>query len=344
MGVPIHYIFGDYSHRMWFKAKDISYSQGQVRILDGLNLMLDSGKIYAILGVNGAGKSTLLQLLAGLLDPDEGTIHLASDRILGPAYRLVPGHPAIALVKQDSRLHPLHTVRENLIHALRAYEEEYQVSKMEELALLLDLKGNWDKQVKYLSGGEQQRVAIAVALAKEPSLLLLDEPFSQTDMMVKQELRSHLRKIVSVLGVSILFVSHDAQEALSLAEHLFVLHKGGILEEGSPRSLYFRPQHLETAHLTGICNWLDRNRFSLSTQLHVIGESFLLRPDQVALSSNGKSKGFVAKVTCIEFAGLYQLVTFYLPVIDAEIKSIMLSSLLIKVESEMHVDFIPPID
>lgn len=327
---------------MWFQAKDISYSQDQNAVLTDLNLELEPQKIYSVLGTNGAGKSTLLQILAGLLDADEGIIHLGADRILGPAYHLVPGHPAIALVKQDSRLHPLHTVSENLRYVLRAFDEEEQKAKMDELASLLDLERNWNKQIKYLSGGEQQRVAIAAALAKDPSLLLLDEPFSQTDALVKQELRGYLRGIVETLGICILFVSHDAQDALSLADHLFILKEGRIIEEGKPRDLYFFPQQKETAQLTGICNWVPKDLFTQGPHFHKVGSLVLLRPDQIFLSKVEGVPNVKAKVMNIEFGGPCLLVTFYLSSLDVLVKAIFHSSISLANGQEIDVSFVPP--
>lgn len=331
-----------YTLRMWFQAKDISYSHNQNLVLNNLSLALEPGKIYGVLGTNGAGKSTLLQILAGLLDADEGTVHIDSDRVLGPAYHLVPGHPAIALVKQDSRLHPLHTVSENLRYVLRALDEKDQKGKMEELSSLLNLERNWDRQIKYLSGGEQQRVAIAAALAKNPSLLLLDEPFSQTDALVKQELRGYLKGIVESLGICILFVSHDAQDALSLADHLFILQDGKVAEEGRPWGLYFYPKHKETAHLTGICNWIPKDKLASPARFHAVGSHVLLRPDQIWVSIDKGEYDVEAQVISIEFGGPCQLVTFYFPSMDITIKAVCLSSISLVKGAKAFVSFIAP--
>ncbi|MDQ3393356.1 MAG: ATP-binding cassette domain-containing protein, partial [Bacteroidota bacterium] len=129
---------------------------------------MNIGKIYAILGANGSGKTTLLNILSGLLQPENGTVLLNERKVEGPQERLVPGHPEISLVKQDNSLFPLHTVRANLQYVLQSHPNKTQNDKILMLSKLLGLDANLDKQLKNLSGGEQQRVAIAAALAKSP--------------------------------------------------------------------------------------------------------------------------------------------------------------------------------
>ena len=295
---------------MLLEVKDLSYSREHKEILNKLTFEISSAKITSVLGANGSGKSTLLSLLAGLLDPSAGQIVFKNKKIIGPSFKLIPGHDGIALVRQDARLTPFATVRENLKHVLRMYDTEGQEAKLNDLAQLLGLNLLLDRVVKYLSGGEQQRVAIAAALASEPELLLMDEPFSQSDVYLKQELKGYLTSIVEHLQISLLFVTHSPEDALSLSDTIMVLHNGEIIENGNPNELYFKPKHQATARLTGHCNFLSLNPFELP--LHQIGNYFLLRPDQLAILKSESENCLKAKVLKVEFNGFYE--GFYLKV------------------------------
>ena len=178
-----------------------------------------------------------------------------------------------------------------------------------------------DRVVKYLSGGEQQRVAIAAALASGPDLLLMDEPFSQSDVYLKQELRGYLTSIVEQLGISLLFVTHSPEDALSLSDTIMVLHDGKMIESGSPNELYFKPKYKATACLTGHCNFLKSNPFDLP--IHQVGNDFLLRPDQLAFLTPESKNSLKAEVVKVEFNGFYE--GFYLKV--AELNELLYTTL-----------------
>jgi ABC-type Fe3+/spermidine/putrescine transport system ATPase subunit len=302
---------------MQLELKGLTYSLSHKRILENLDFQLEKAQMTAILGANGAGKSTLLQLMAGLLDPEEGQILFKGEKVWGPSFRLVPGHPKIALVRQDSRLLPMHSVRDNLVYVLRAYDTSFQTQKIKELASLLGIEPNLDRVVKYLSGGEQQRVAIAVALASGPELLLLDEPFSQTDRYIKQELKHYLGEVVRQLEVGIVFVTHDPEEALALSDEIVILHEGRLIERGKGRDLYYQPKQEVTAVLTGLCNWLPKSLFKEVDTLHSIGENWLLRPDQVTFHTRSGNACYPSKVEKVEFAGFYEL--YHLWLIEQEV-------------------------
>jgi ABC-type sugar transport system ATPase subunit len=295
---------------MLLEVKDLSYSREHKEILNKLTFEISAAKITSVLGANGSGKSTLLSLLAGLLDPSAGKIVFKNKKVIGPSFKLIPGHDGIALVRQDARLTPFATVRENIKHVLRMYDSEGQEAKLIELAQLLGLNLLLDRVVKYLSGGEQQRVAIAAALASEPDLLLMDEPFSQSDVYLKQELKGYLTSIVEQLGISLLFVTHSPEDALSLSDTIMVLHDGKMIESGSPNELYFKPKCQATAFLTGHCNFLKSNPFKLP--LHQIKNDFLIRPDQLTILKSKSENYLKAEVVIVEFNGFYE--GFYLRV------------------------------
>ncbi|MBC7388553.1 MAG: ABC transporter ATP-binding protein [Opitutaceae bacterium] len=301
---------------MLLKINGLNFSIEGNQILDDFNLQLNLKGITAILGTNGSGKSTLLSLIAGYLQPSSGSLYLNETKIIGPDFKLIPGHPEIALVRQDMRLTPYATVRENLSHVLRTYDENGQKLHINKLSRLLGFENYLDKTLKFLSGGEQQRISIAAALANNPSLLLLDEPFSQTDINLKSQLKIHLRNIVDEIGVKILFVTHDPQEALSMADNILILQNGKIIEEGDSRELYYKPKYKITAELTGHCNWIKSKSQFFKNAMTVEGE-YLVRPDQLEISNQKNENSFKAKVHKIEFCGLYNFI--YLQVDQEEI-------------------------
>ena len=293
---------------MLLEVKNLKYDREERTILKELNFNISTKGITAILGANGSGKSTLLSLIAGFLQPASGYISFNGKKVIGPAYKLVPGHDEIALVRQDMRLTPYATVRENLHHILRHYNDSEQDAESLRLASLLGFEKHLDKTLKFLSGGEQQRVCIAAALASKPSLLLLDEPFSQTDIHLKTLLKDYLKDIGEKLDINILFVTHDAQEALSLADNIMILHEGQIVEQGTSKVLYYHPELQLTAKFTGVCNWLLEKNISLSKTETKVENGYLLRPEQIALSETPREGYHKSVITKIEFTGILNMV------------------------------------
>ena len=326
---------------MLLEVQNLSHQWEDRKVLQELNFKVKAAKITVILGANGTGKSTLLKLMAGLLDTQSGKILFEGEKVRGPGCMLVPGHPSIALVKQDSRLSPNITVRENLLYVLRAYDEEYQNEKIQGLSKLLNVEPILDRVVNFLSGGEKQRIAIAAALASSPELLLMDEPFSQTDMYLKQELKQYLSQIVEHLGIGLLFVTHDPQDALSLADEIIVLHEGQIVEQGNSHQLYYYPKHRVTATLTGYCSWLPVEKFPELSFLHQVGEDWLIRPDQVRISPMEGKNVFKAKINKIEFLGFYNIVHLQL---EQENHSLILTQVssypLPKIGEQVSISFV----
>lgn len=269
---------------------------------------MKEGHISAILGVNGSGKSTLLRLISGLLDPHSGEILFEGKKVMGPSYQLVPGHPEIALVKQDNRLFPLHTVRQYLRIVLQKYDTRSQLKKIKELSNLLGFSSNLDRVLKSLSGGEQQRVSIAAALAAEPKLLLLDEPFSHTDLHLKLDLKKYFTKIVNQLGITLLFVTHDPQDALAIADEVIVIDNGKIIEKGNPKVVYYQPKQKATALLTGFCNWVPAESLPKKNRLHLIKNTYLIRPDQIQINSFPQDDALEAIIEQVQFSGFYECI------------------------------------
>lgn len=292
---------------MLLKISGLNYSVDGNFILENLNLNIGLNGVTAVLGANGSGKSTLLSLIAGYLQPSSGDIYFNDKKIIGPNFKLIPGHSEIALVRQDMRLTPYATVRENLSHVLRTYDENGQKLNIEKLSQILGFENYLDKTLKFLSGGEQQRISIAAALASNPALLLMDEPFSQTDINLKNQLKKYLRNIVDEIGVKILFVTHDSQDALSMADNILILQTGKIIEAGNSKDLYYNPKFKISAELTGYCNWIPSESLISKNALLVEGD-YLIRPDQIEVSNQESENSFKAKIHNIEFCGLYNLI------------------------------------
>jgi multiple sugar transport system ATP-binding protein len=212
---------------------------GDVLVIDDLSLAINSGEFVVFLGPSGCGKSTLLRMIAGLETVDAGEIHL-EDRRIDP---LPPGARNVAMVFQQYALYPHMTVRENLAFGLRnarvaADEIERRIGKAVQR---LEIESLLDRRPGQLSGGQRQRVAIARAIVKEPRLFLFDEPLSNLDAALRARTRIELAQLHQQLGATMIFVTHDQIEAMTLADRIVVLNGGRIEQIGTPMEIYRRP-------------------------------------------------------------------------------------------------------
>lgn len=224
------------------------------------DLHIEQGKITAIIGASGSGKSTLLHLLYGLLSPDAGAVYFKGERVWGPEEKLIPGHDAMRMVTQQSDdMNLFAKVYDNISILLPNTDTDAKHAKTRQIIDQLNMKRIETKRIADLSGGERQRVAIARALVTRPEVLLLDEPFNQVDTSFRDGLQQDIRKVVQETGLTVVMVSHDPAEVLSMADELIVLKDGEILENGHPKELYQNPKHLYTAQLLTNCNVLNRD-------------------------------------------------------------------------------------
>jgi ABC-type Fe3+/spermidine/putrescine transport system ATPase subunit len=224
------------------------------------DLTITQGKVTAVIGESGSGKSTLLKLLYGLLSPDTGEVKFKGERIWGPGEKLIPGHDAMKMVAQQTDdLNHFAKVWDNIAIMLPHTNLKAKQEKTEKIMEQLKMTGLAHKQVVNLSGGEKQRLAIARALVVSPEILLLDEPFNQVDTSFREGLQHDIRQIVKDTGLTVIIVSHDPAEVLSMADELLVLKDGEILESGDPRTMYLHPKYLYTAQLLSNCSVLTRD-------------------------------------------------------------------------------------
>lgn len=224
------------------------------------SLEIEPRKITAIIGASGSGKSTLLSLIYGLQSPDTGEVRFKGDRIWGPEEKLIPGNDAMKMVTQaEDDLNLFAKVRDNVSVLLPNTNIQAKMEKTEQVLKQLNMLHLGDKRVADLSGGEKQRVAIARALVTQPEVLLLDEPFNQVDTSFRDGLQDDIRQIVKDTGLTVIMVSHDPAEVLSMADMLIVLKDGEIIETGHPKKVYNDPQYLYTARLLNNCNVLNAN-------------------------------------------------------------------------------------
>jgi ABC-type Fe3+/spermidine/putrescine transport system ATPase subunit len=253
-------------------------------VVDAISFILSSAQVAVILGKSGSGKSTLLKMIAGLLEPSQGKLWLEDQPIFPAIPRLIPGHPRIRLVSQDFQLFHNLPVREQILHPIRLLSSSLQSQRLIQLLSLTGLKALQHRLPRELSGGEQQRTAIAQALAAQPSLLLLDEPFSQLDRENRQVLRHYLQDIPKKLGTSLLIVSHDLSDAYALADTLLLMRKGKLIQQGPPEQVYHFPTDAYTARFTGAVNLLPSSHPLIQPYSPPNARSLAcLRPEHLAI-------------------------------------------------------------
>ncbi len=222
-----------------------TYPDGTSRAVDGLSLEIRDGEIFTLLGPSGCGKSTTLRMVAGLEDPDEGDIYLHGVPTVQSASGLFlpPEKRNIGMVFQSYAIWPHMTVEENVGFPLKArhFPRSEIAPRVAEVLDLVGMAGMEKRPGPLLSGGQQQRVALARALVTEPRLLLLDEPFSNLDAKLREQMRLEVKQLQKRLNIAVLFVTHDQVEALSLSSRIALMCQGVVQQQGSPRELYDSP-------------------------------------------------------------------------------------------------------
>lgn len=239
------------------KVKQLKFSYAKTSVLNDISFEAQQGENLAIIGESGSGKSTLLKLLYGEYDLNGGQIFWKDTEILGPKHNLVVGYDFMKYVAQEFDLMPFITVEENIAkHLSRFFPEEAQ-KRVDELIEVVQLKAFAKRKVKTLSGGQKQRVALARALAKQPEILLLDEPFSHIDNFKKQSLRRSVFKYLKKNSITCIVATHDKEDVLGFADKMIVLHNKCIVANAKPKLLFENPKSSLIAAFFGEFNEID---------------------------------------------------------------------------------------
>lgn len=298
----------------------------KVKAVHNLNMQLDEGTLFGLVGPSGCGKTTTLRLVAGFETLDEGTVAIHGRVVSGPGVHVPIEQRRVGMVFQDYALFPHLSVRENVEFGVPKGDTGKIRTKMVlELARLTGM----DKRLPHsLSGGEQQRVALARALASNPAVILLDEPFSNLDAQLRGRTRWEVKHVLKDAGVSAIFVTHDQDEALSLADRVGVMLNGQIVQAGTPEEVYGFPASLEVAKFLGevnLINGLAENGVVhtelglLQTPSRLKGSvTVVVRPEAVTLHPVEQGKptdqdGVLTRMVDREFYGHAQLVRLRLP-------------------------------
>lgn len=240
---------------MYVELKNINKNFGDYKASDNVNFGVEKGKLIGLLGPSGSGKTTILRMIAGLETPDSGDIIIDGVRVND----LAASKRGIGFVFQNYALFRYMTVYDNIAFGLRVQKADKKkiAERVRELIKLIGLEGLEKRYPSQLSGGQRQRVAFARALAPNPQLLLLDEPFAAIDAKVRKELRSWLREMIEKLGVTSIFVTHDQDEAIEVADEIIITNKGRIEQTGTPIEIYHNPKTAFTASFFGETTFVD---------------------------------------------------------------------------------------
>ncbi len=277
------------------QVNNISFTySSKEKTLENISFSLKKGEHLCVMGESGCGKSTLLKAIYGLLDLDSGSLFWNETEILGPAHHLVPGMDFFKYVAQDFDLMPFTSVSENIKKFLSRFYPKEADERTQELLEVIEMTEFANVKVKNLSGGQQQRVAIARALAKEPELLLLDEPFSQIDNFKKNSLRRNLFSYLKEKNIACIVATHDGDDALSFANQMIIIKNHKIIANNTPSNLYKNPQEKYIASL-----------FNDVNEITINDETILLYPHQIQIVENSDLKATVIKTY---FKGHYWLI------------------------------------
>jgi iron(III) transport system ATP-binding protein len=289
------------------RLEGVSKRFGAVRAVSEATLEVGRGEFVALLGPSGCGKTTLLRLIAGFEAPDAGTVTIGEDVVAGGAW-VPPERRHVGMVFQDYALFPHLTVARNVGYGLPRRGRDERVA---EALQLVGLGEHGDRYPHQLSGGQQQRVALARALAPEPSVVLLDEPWSNIDPALRSSMRDELAAILRATGVTVLLVTHEQEEAFSLADRVALMRDGAVVQTGTPEEVYYGPATRWAAEFVGAANVLPGTlagglvetlvgRFPAPNGDEPGAVEVLVRPELLELAVDPAGEG---EVVCREFRG-----------------------------------------
>ena len=270
-------------------GRDRVSGKGEVAALQGTDLSIAQGEFFCLLGPSGCGKSTLLRVIAGLEQPDAGSVAIGGHDVTAQP----PHLRGCALVFQNYALWPHLTVAENIAYGLEVQKRPRAEIRASLAGLLAayQLEGMAERYPHQLSGGQQQRVALARAMAVRPKALLMDEPLSNLDAALRKTLRRELLDFHRREGSTVLYVTHDQEEALALSDRLAVMMAGRIVELGAPREVYARPRNLQAALFLGDMNAFPPDQVPAALRAEAAGRTLCVRPENVRAAATGQPRG-----------------------------------------------------
>jgi len=299
---------------------NLTKSFGKALAVDSVNLKVEQGSLLAMLGPSGCGKTTLLRLIAGLGTPDKGTIEVNGRMVSGPGLFVPPEKRKVGIVFQDYALFPHLDVSANIAYGLP--RNSGRKERIQDMLSLVGLEGSDSKMPHQLSGGEQQRVALARALAPEPEVILLDEPFSSLDADLRNRVRNEVKDILARAGTTVIFVTHDQEEALFMGDLVGVMNFGKLEQVDTPENIFHRPATPFVAQFIGIADFLD-GKISGSDIITELGSMHIkeelpdgttvrvmVRPDFIDIKAAADGKGIIVDRV---FQGIYYLYSVKLP-------------------------------
>ena len=315
------------------QLKNVEKSYGKVDVIHGVDLDISSGEFIVFVGPSGCGKSTLLRMIAGLEDITSGTIAIGGEVVND----IVAAERGVSMVFQSYALYPHMTVFENMAFGLRqAKTPKDEIKKrVHEAAEILQITPYLDRLPKHLSGGQRQRVAIGRAIVRDPKVFLFDEPLSNLDAALRVQTRLEIAKLHNQLSATMIYVTHDQVEAMTLADKIVVLNKGVIEQVGSPIELYNTPANLFVAEFIGSpkMNILPQSLAGHKTPKNTV--SVGIRPEHLSISTKAKAD-FTGKIRHLEHLGEYILA--YVSIAgDQEITAKLPEETKFKIDDEIHL-------
>lgn len=301
------------------ELKNVSKRYEDLLAVDHVSLEVEEGKILALLGSSGCGKTSTLRLIAGLEVPDSGGVWLNNQPVADERHWLQPEDRRVGMVFQDYALFPHLNVQANIDFALHRLPRAERRQRIDEMLQLVGLAGLGGRYPHQLSGGQQQRVALARALAARPAVVLLDEPFSNLDATLRKSTREEIRRILHSTGMTAIFVTHDQEEALSIADEIAVMYQGRILQRGTPQDVYLRPATRRVAAFVGEANFLPgiAKGWNVNCSLGELplaepakgAVEVMIRPEMIDVKP---SLGGAALVESVQFVGYDQLIWLHI--------------------------------
>ena len=283
-------------------VRGVSKAWGSAHAVDNISFEAAEGRFVVLLGPSGCGKSTTLRLIAGLDEVSGGRIHIAGRDVTAVA----PAERGLSMVFQSYALFPHLSVAENIIFGLKVRKVSAQdcARRLARVADLLGLSKLLERKPSQLSGGQQQRVALGRAIIAEAPLCLMDEPLSNLDAQLRQEMRREIRALQRKLGVTMIYVTHDQTEAMTMADQVILLRDGRIEQDGTPEDLYNRPATAFTARFVGTP---PMNVVSLPGHAKA-GQLLGVRPEDIRIGADGTHAGLAAAVESVEYLGADSIV------------------------------------